>query len=166
MCTSSFISFIPFIHPHPPPSPLAPILTDPLRPRQLLLRQEPLLLHPTLLQIQENDQQARAQTGQAEQEIERGAVVPVGTGVDDGARDERADEGGCFADDGEEGEEEELFAPGRHFGDHDLGVRVPGADEEAVEGLVDPEFPDVVEAECLGPDAYHAPTVAVAIQVC
>lgn len=41
-----------------------------------------------------------------------------------------------------------------------MGVGVPGADEEAVEGLVEPDFGGVVEAEALGPDSYGAPSVA------
>ena len=32
--------------------------------------------------------------------------------------------------------------------------------QEAVEGLIDPNFPDVVEAEILGPNSNHAPSVA------
>ena len=33
--------------------------------------------------------------------------------------------------------------------------------QETIEGLVDPEFPDVVEAEVLRPDADHAPAVTI-----
>ena len=40
-----------------------------------------------------------------------------------------------------------------------MRVGVPWAHEEAVEGLVDPDFPDVVEAEVRAPDADHAPAV-------
>lgn len=57
-------------------------------------------------------------------------------GVDDGARNERPNEGGGFADDGEEREEEKFLAARCHLGDHNLAIRVPGADEKTVEGLI------------------------------
>ena len=40
-----------------------------------------------------------------------------------------------------------------------LGVRIPWADEEAVEGLVDPYFPLVVEPEAVCPNPDHAPSI-------
>lgn len=81
------------------------------------------------------------------------------TCIDDCTGNQRSDERGCFPDYREEGEEEEFFAAGRDFADHNLRVRVPRADEKAIESLIDPELPNVVEAECLSPDAYHTPTV-------
>ena len=40
-----------------------------------------------------------------------------------------------------------------------MRVRVPGADKEAVKGLVRPDLPNVVEAKGLGPVSDHAPAV-------
>ncbi|KAL9026727.1 MAG: hypothetical protein Q9196_004643, partial [Gyalolechia fulgens] len=119
-----------------------------------------LLLRPTPPEIQPGDEQEKTGQAEPEQEIKGGGSVAAGAGVDDGARDQGPDEGGSLADDGEEREEEEFLAAGGDFGDHDLRVRVPGADEEAVEGLVEPDFVGVVEAEGWGPDADHAPAVA------
>lgn len=81
-------------------------------------------------------------------------------GVDDGAGDKRSNEGGGFADDGEERKEEEFLATRCHFGDHDLAIRVPGADKKTVKGLIEPEFPHMVKPEPLRPDTNHAPPIA------
>lgn len=80
-------------------------------------------------------------------------------GINDGARDKRANEGGGFADDGEEREEEEFLAARCHLGDHDLAIRVPRADEKTVKGLIQPKLPHVVEAEPLRPYANHPPPI-------
>lgn len=118
-----------------------PVLTSTTNP---LLRlpfplQKLLLLNPTLAQINEEQQEQETRQTQSEEEIEGRAVVLRSTGIDDSRRDERADERRSLADDAEQAEEKEFFAAGGHFGDHDLAVAVPGADEEAVEGLVDPD---------------------------
>ena len=52
--------------------------------------------------------------------------------VDDGARDQRTDEGRRLTDDAEQAEEEELVAAGSDFGDHNLRIAVPRADHESV----------------------------------
>lgn len=41
-----------------------------------------------------------------------------------------------------------------------MAVGVPGADEETVKGLVEPELPGLMEAEALSPYANHAPAVS------
>lgn len=79
--------------------------------------------------------------------------------IDNSTRDQRANKTARFADNAEQREEQELVSARRHFRDHDLAVAVPGADEEAVEGLVEPDFPAIVETEALRPDADHAPAV-------
>lgn len=141
-------------------APQAPSPTREFFPRDPLVFQEPLLLYAALLQIHPNHQQHRARQSQREQEVERRGVVPVRRRIYDGARHQRPDERGRLADDGEEREEQKLFAPRRDLGDHNLRIRIPRADKKTVEGLVDPNFPQVVEAEVLRPDAYHAPSVA------
>lgn len=40
-----------------------------------------------------------------------------------------------------------------------MGVRVPWTDEQAIECLVNPDFPDVVEAESLREDSNHPPEI-------
>ena len=84
-------------------------------------------------------------------------------GIYNSRRDHGADEGGGLANNGEKGEEEKFLATRRDFADHNLGVAVPGADEETVESLVYPELPAMMEAEGLCPDTYHSPTVAAAV---
>lgn len=81
------------------------------------------------------------------------------SGVNDGAGDKRPNEGGGFADDGEEREEEEFLATRCHLGDHDLAIRVPWADEKTVKGLIQPKLPHVVEAKLLRPYADHPPPI-------
>lgn len=81
-------------------------------------------------------------------------------GVDDGAGDERPNEGGGLANDGEEREKEKFLAARCNLGDHDLAIRVPRANKKTVKGLIQPEFPHVVEAESLRPDTNHAPPIA------
>lgn len=83
--------------------------------RQCLPLQKLGLLGAALAQIQEQHQQRRAQQAQAEEEVERRAIIAVRAGVDDGRGDQRAYERGCLADDGEEGEEEEFFPARGHF---------------------------------------------------
>lgn len=112
--------------------------TDPLL-RLPLPFQKFLLLNPTLAQIHKEQQKQKRRQTQPEQEVEWHAVVLGRAGVDDGRRDQRADKRASLTDDAEQREEEEFLAPGCHFGDHDLAVAVPGADEEAVEGLVEPD---------------------------
>ena len=126
--------------------PTLPILTSTTNPllRRPLPLQELLLLKPTLAQIDEEQQEQETRQTQSEEEIEGRAVVLRSTGIDDSRRDERADERRSLADDAEQAEEKEFFAAGRHFGDHDLAVAVPGADEEAVEGLVEPDWVAIV----------------------
>ena len=72
------------------------------------------------------------------------------------------------------------MASGCDFGDHDLGVTIPRADEQAVIHLVEllfaqlvfddtpqmvnkdltyPEFPAMMETKFLCPDAYHTPAI-------
>jgi hypothetical protein len=120
--------------------------------RGSLLLQELFLFPPALLQIHKGRQQQHAQDAQAEQEVERQAVVGLGrTGVDDRRAHDGPDEGARLAHDAEETEEEELLATWCDLGDHDLGIRVPRTDEEPVEDLVKPEFPFVVEPELLRP---------------
>ena len=109
-----------------PPSPSSQIRTQPpnLLPRILLRHSLPLqkvrLLNATLLDIHKEEQEQKADHAESEEEVERGGVGVgmVAGSVYDGAGDERADERAGFADDGEEGKEEELFAAGSDFGDH------------------------------------------------
>ena len=101
--------------------------------------QKLFLLNPTLLKIYEEQQEQETRQTQPKEEVKRRAVVVRRAGVDDGRRHEGSDKGTSFANDAEEREEEELFASGRDFGDHDLAVAVPGTDEKAVEGLVEPD---------------------------
>lgn len=109
--------------------------------RRPLPLQELRLLNPALLHIHKEKQKQETRQAQREQKVERITVrrLLVAGSVDDSARDQRADERGCFADDAEEGEEEEFLAAGGDFGDHGLAVAVPGADEEAVVDLVEPD---------------------------
>ena len=119
-----------------PPLPIP--TTNPLLRLPLPL-QKLLLLEPTLAQIHKKQQKQKRSQTQPKQEVKRRAVVLGRAGVDDGRRDQRADKRASFTDDAEQREEQEFFAAGRDFGDHDLAVAVPGADEEAVEGLVEPD---------------------------
>ena len=101
-------------------------------PDPLLILQELLLLDSTLLQVDEPGQQPEAQTTQSSQEVEGQAVVAVRAGADDRRAHDRTDESTSLTHDAEQGEEQELFATRGDFADHDLRVRVPGADEESV----------------------------------
>lgn len=123
------------------------------------LVQEPLLFDSTLLQVDKEGQNAEAQQTQAKQEVEGQAVVAVGVSIDDGAADNGTDERRRLAHDAEQAEKQEFFTPGCHFADHDLAVGVPRTNHQAVEGLIEPELPDVMETERLGPDADHAPSI-------
>ena len=118
------------------------------------------MLNPTLLQIHARSQKHKTRQTQPKQEVKRRRIVAVRARIDNRARYNRPNERGGLADDGEKREEKKLFAAGRDFGNHDLAVGVPGADEETVKGLVDPDLPDVVEAEVLRPDANHTPAVS------
>ena len=134
--------------------PLHPNLPDLLLPLQ-----EGVLLVPALVQVQKRPQAEHAHETERKEEIKGRRVVPVGRGIDDGAGHQGPDEAGRLADDAEEREEEELVAARGDLADHDLRVRVPGADEQAVEDLVQPDLPDVLEAEAGRPVADHAPAV-------
>ena len=87
-----------------------------LLPQDLVLFQKSGLLYPTLFEIDKQHQQQHTRDTQGKQKVEWCAIVAMGS-VDDGARDQRADEARCFADDGEEAEEEELLAAGGDFRD-------------------------------------------------
>ena len=121
--------------------------TNPLLRLPLPL-QELLLLNPTLPQIHKEQQKQKRRQTQPKEEVEGRAVVLGRAGVDDGRRDQRADKRASLTDDAEQREEEEFFAAGRHFGYHDLAVAVPGTDEEAVEGLVEPDWVEFVSLWC------------------
>lgn len=113
---------------------LQPLLLMPLPTTNPLLcfplpLQKLLLLDPTFAQIHKEQQKQERRQTQPEQEVKRRAVVLGWAGVDDGRRDKRADKRASLTDDAEQREEEELFAAGCHFGDHDLTVAVPGADK-------------------------------------
>ncbi|KAI4271501.1 MAG: hypothetical protein L6R38_006856 [Xanthoria sp. 2 TBL-2021] len=88
--------------------------------------------------------------------MKRRRIIPVRRRINNRARNQRPDKRRRFPNDGKQREEKEFLAPRRDFGDHDLRVGIPGADEEAVEDLIEPDFPDVVEPEGLRPDANHA----------
>lgn len=125
-------------HSHLPPTPTPnnhrnPSLRLPLPPQKLLL------LPPTLLQIDKPPKPQKTDQTQREKKVKRHAIILRRAGVNDSRRNQRPDERRSLADDAEEAEEEELFPAGGHFADHDLAVGVPGADEEAVEGLVEPD---------------------------
>lgn len=72
------------------------------------------MLDPALLQIDEDVKECEARKRQPEEEVERAGVVVGRRSVNDSAGDEWANEGGCFADDAEKGEEEEFVAAGRY----------------------------------------------------
>ena len=129
-------------------------------PRNALVLQKQSLFGSAFLEVEKQGQHREADEAQAEKKVKGRGVVPVGRGVDDGAGHQGTDEGRRLADDGEEREEEEFFPARGHFGDHDLAVRVPGADEETVKCLVQPEFPRVMESKPLRPDPNHAPTIS------
>ena len=82
-----------------------------------LVIQEVLLLFPTSLQVDEEQYDAETDGTESGQEVERGGVVVRGHGINDGARNDGSDEGGGFADDIEEREEEKFFATGCNLGD-------------------------------------------------
>ena len=81
------------------------------------------------------------------------------TRIDNRRTDQGADETRRLANDTEQREEQEISATRADFRNHGLRIRIPRADEDAVEDLVEPKLPLVVEAEFLGPDADHAPGV-------
>lgn len=124
---------------------------------RLLPLQEPLLLNPTLTNIHEKEQPRATNQTQREQEVKRTTIIP--RIVDNRTADQRPNKRTRLTDDREQAEEEELLAPRRHLADHGLRVTVPRADEQAVEDLVQPDFPALVEPEGLRPDADHAPAV-------
>ena len=73
-------------------TPHTPLLTQPLLPNPHLLLQEPLLLHPRLLQVHKQRQPNKADQAEREEEVKGGRVVLRWGCVDDGARDKGADE--------------------------------------------------------------------------
>lgn len=109
--------------------------------RNRLPLQELPLLDPALLNIHKEQQEQKAHAAQREQEVEgRGiSILRLAGRIDDSGRHQRTDETGRLSDDTEKREEQELLAAGRDFRDHGLRVAVPGADEEAVEDLVEPD---------------------------
>lgn len=103
----------------------------------LFILQEFLLLCLTLPEVNAKSHDAKAHNTQGEKEVERSRIITGRTGVNNSAWDEGANEGWSLADDAEQTEEQEFVAAGGDFGDHDLGVTVPGANEKSVEYLVD-----------------------------
>lgn len=97
--------------------------------RRSLPLQELSLLNPALLQINKSDQEQEARQAQRKQEIERQAVVPARTCIDNGAADERANKRARLPNDAEQTEEEEFMSAGCDFRNHRLRVAVPGAYE-------------------------------------
>lgn len=132
------------------------LLSQSLSPLQY---QKRLLLLSTLLQIHKEHQPHKTHQTQRKQKVKRHGIVARGTRIDDRRRNNRPNERRRLANYAEQREKQKLLTARRDFGDHDLTVRVPGADEEPVIGLVEPHFPDAVESKALRPDTDHAPTV-------
>lgn len=99
--------------------------------------QKRLLFLPTLLQINPQHQNPKTHHTQRKEEIKRCRRIARWRRIDNRTGDNRPNKRRRLPDDTEETEEKEFVAARCHFGNHDLGVAVPGADEEAVEGLVE-----------------------------
>lgn len=82
-----------------------PHLAQLVHPHRLLLQIQPTL-HPALVYIHTPQDRHRKH---AQREEEHEWHVGVARALDDGGRDKGTDKGGCLADDGEEGKEEELY---------------------------------------------------------
>lgn len=123
----------------------------------LLPLQELSLFHPTLLHVDEPPKPHTTSQTQCEQEVERTAVVP--RIIDNRTAHQRADERTRLAHNAKQRKEQELLTPRRHLTDHRLAVAVPRTHKQAVESLIHPDLPALVEAEVLAPDADHAPAI-------
>lgn len=123
----------------------------------LLPFQKYLLLHPTLLDIDKEIQKCTASETQRKQEVKRTTVVP--RIINNRTTHKRSDKRTRLPHNAEQREEQELLAARRHLADHRLAVAVPRTHEQAIESLIHPDFPALMEAERLRPDADHAPAV-------
>lgn len=99
--------------------------------------QKHLLLLSTLLQINAQHQNPKTHHTQRKEEIKRRRRIARWRRIDNRTGDNRPNKRRRLPDDTEETEEKEFMAARRDFGNHDLGVTVPGADEEAIECLVE-----------------------------
>lgn len=95
-----------------------------------------LLFLLALLEVDPEEQDPKANQAEREEEIKRSRVIVTGARINNGARDDRPDEGRGFADDAEQAEKEELVASRCDLRYHNLRVAVPGTDEEAIVRLV------------------------------
>ena len=123
----------------------------------LLPLQELSLFNPTLLYINEPPKPRATRQTQCEQEVKRATVVS--RIINDRTAHQRADKRTRLAHNTEQREEQKLFAARRYLTDHGLAVAIPRAHKQAVESLIYPDFPALVEAEILAPDANHAPSI-------
>lgn len=113
------------------------------RPISILTLKKQLLLSSTLLQIQPYRQNSKTGHAQPKEKVERHRGVSRRRCIDNRTRDKRSNERRGLANDTEQTKEKEVVAPGCDFGDHDLRVTIPRADEKAVIYLVELFFTPV-----------------------